>query len=256
MEEVDIFRYYAFGYDYCLLTDLQGNYWIKGKDSLISRIRTFLTQLDNLNLTVTKKIAIELNDILLEAKNKAEGDKVDNATALKVKAIIVKLDPTLDAELQLKKAYILTPKRYSLDNLLATPENLFAKNVFTQLTPFARLDLNEGLKCIAFNRPTAAAFHILRATEEMIKQLYLTIIKQKRIKHPTWFPMTEALRNKKQGPLKGELLGHLNMIRENFRNPTSHPEKVYDMDEAQDLLNNCITAINNLVKEIDLRNKP
>ncbi len=43
------------------------------------------------------------------------------------------------------------------------------------------------------------------------------------------------------------------MIRKNYRNPTQHPEKFYTTDEAQDLLNSSIVAINSICRAIEAR---
>lgn len=256
MKEQSFYKYYAFGYNYYLLRNENEKIKYFGSvNSLIQRIEDFLESLDDLELQVTKKIASDFSSILVEAHKKEKTDIVDKIMADRISKIIERLDPTLDAEMQLKSAYVLTEKMYSLDNLLKTPQNLFATNVFLQLSSIAQYDLKEGLKCIAFSRPTAAAFHCLRATEETIKQLYFTCIKQKRLKHLTWFPMIDALRKKKQKPISKEMFEHLDMIRDNFRNPTQHPNKIYDIDEVQDLFSNCISAINKLTKEIILRDK-
>ena len=39
----------------------------------------------------------------------------------------------------------------------------------------------------------------------------------------------------------------LDHIRSNFRNPTDHPEKIYDIEEVQDLLNVRCDAISRMV---------
>jgi hypothetical protein len=44
------------------------------------------------------------------------------------------------------------------------------------------------------------------------------------------------------------LLDHLDHIRHNFRNPTQHPEAIYDIDEAQDLFNLTTDALVRLVR--------
>jgi hypothetical protein len=46
------------------------------------------------------------------------------------------------------------------------------------------------------------------------------------------------------------LLNHLDHIRSGFRNPTAHPEKIYDIDEAQDLLSICIEVTNRMFQEL------
>jgi hypothetical protein len=45
-----------------------------------------------------------------------------------------------------------------------------------------------------------------------------------------------------------ELLDTLDNIRTNFRNPTNHPEKIFEIDKVQDLIFLCVDSINRMVK--------
>ena len=103
--------------------------------------------------------------------------------------------------------------------------------------------MNPGL---AFELPTAAAFHFLRGTEEALRDFYLKSVKRDRIKEPRmWGPIVSHLRTRKKPP-PALLLDNLDSLRSNFRNPTQHPEKVFDLDEAQDLLALAIDSINRM----------
>lgn len=126
-------------------------------------------------------------------------------------------------------------------------DKLFATGVFSKLTELAQYDLKEAGKCLALNRNTASAFHTLRATEECLKQFCFCSIKQKRLKKPMWASMIEALRKKETNQPSPVILDTFDMIRRHYRNPTQHPEKIYD-EEAQDLFNLCITVINQVHK--------
>jgi hypothetical protein len=44
------------------------------------------------------------------------------------------------------------------------------------------------------------------------------------------------------------LLNQLDYIRAQFRNPTQHPDKIYDIQEVQDLWGLCVDVINRMVK--------
>jgi hypothetical protein len=63
-----------------------------------------------------------------------------------------------------------------------------------------------------------------------------------------WAGMVEGLRKRKTRRPSNELLDLLDGIRRNYRNPTHHPEKTYDIDEAQDLFAQCLAALNLIYK--------
>ena len=156
----------------------------------------------------------------------------------------------MDAELQLRTAYVLTIKRYSLESLLNTPAELLGDGVYARLSDTSKRDFSLACIQIALSQPTAAAFHLMRALEEQVKMLYFSYKKINRLDKPMWGPMTNELRNKKAPKPTEKLLNHLDGMRVHFRNPTQHPELFYSLDEAQDLLNQTITAINMIVAEL------
>jgi hypothetical protein len=126
--------------------------------------------------------------------------------------------------------------------------SLLAPGVYRKLPELARYDFAEAGKCIAFERPTAAAFHILRGTEGVLKHFYLTMIKRGRIKNLLWGPVVEDLRAHRKTQKHEVLYSNLDNIRRSFRNPTQHPDMTYDIHEVQDLLPLCIETINRMVK--------
>ena len=111
----------------------------------------------------------------------------------------------------------------------------------------AQEDFNSAGKCIAFEMPTAAAFHLLRGTEAVVGQFYRSVVKINRHKILLWGPMIQQMRDRSKPPPK-EILDQLDSIRGNFRNPTQHPEKNYDIEEAQSLFGVCIDAVERMAK--------
>lgn len=71
-----------------------------------------------------------------------------------------------------------------------------------------------------------------------------------------WGPMTAQLRDKRAPKPSTKLLAHLDGMRIHFRNPTQHPDAFYTMDEAQDLLNQTISAINMIAAELPKNELP
>jgi hypothetical protein len=158
-----------------------------------------------------------------------------------------RIDATLDAELQLRHAYIVTPKRLQMDHLLKTPKALFREGVFPKLPLICQFDFQEACKCIAFALPTAAAFHCMRGVEGVLRRLYCGVVRRDRIEPLLWHSMVMHLR-KRRSTIPKPLLDNLDNIRSNFRNPTSHPDARFDIDEAQDLFSLAVDVVNRVVK--------
>lgn len=256
MRKTNIYEYYCFGYNYYLLRYLLDGIPVhEGETSLLNRIEEFFDTLDILDLHVTRKVAEDLAEIAERAKNLPKDAEVDASLAKEVQKAADKLDATLDAELSLRSAYIVTPKRFPLDNLLRYPKKLFASNVFHKLPNLSKFDFKSAGHCIAFGLATAAAFHIMRGTEGVLKDYYCSIVKRNRVKRLLWNNMVEHLRKRRDAPPK-TLLDNLDNIRDNFRNPTQHPEARYDMDETQDLLSINIDVVNRMIKDLLRRTEP
>lgn len=197
------------------------------------------------------KIAVgnSLDGILTKIKDLPDEQAVPKDIANELEKLSEKVEPTIDAELQLTYAYILDEKRLGLNRLLDSIEDLFGEDVFKKLSNQAQRDFMEAGRCLAYERYTASAFHILRATEEMLCVYYKHKIKQKRMKELLWHPMIKQLSGKRGVP--SALLAVLDSVRLDFRNPTAHPEKFYGEDEVQKLFSHCADIANRIVNEIE-----
>lgn len=80
--------------------------------------------------------------------------------------------------------------------------------------------------------------------------LYNAFKKRDRLKNPMWGSIIKELRGKRNPKPSDKLLDHLDGMRVHFRNPTQHPDVFYNIDEAQDLLNQTMTAINMIAAEL------
>lgn len=240
MRSTSIYSFFAFGYNYNWLRNHSAG---ASKAEVINQITNICNRMDALNLPVTKQAAQDLFKYRDKLSAVPDGD-VDDDTSQEIIKIIADFDKTLDAELQLKKVFLLTPKRYDLDRLMDAPGELLGKGVFDQLPPATAKDFTLGCRQIALSQSTASAFHLMRAAEGEVKNLYFAFKRTKRLDKPMWGPMIAQLRAKNNPKPSKMLLDHLDHIRENFRNPTQHPDTFYNIDQAQDLLNSTVTAIN------------
>ena len=216
----------------------------------ISDIDHYLFYLDMYSLPITSKTSA-YSDLRFLKEELLSKDKTHALTEYEARTLagyFSDIEKTLYAEMTDKYVYEVTDKRIDVNKLLYNIDALFPSGVFKNLPGIAKYDFTEAGKCIAFNLPTAAAFHILRGTEEILRQLHFAYIGNKQ-ERPLWRPMIEQL-NKLGPPPDSMLLKHLEYICEAFRNPTDHPDKIYSIDEAQDLFCLCTEAISRMVQEI------
>lgn len=246
MKKTEIYKYYAFGFNFAAMKGGLRNY---GIDNANRHFIKFFDNLKELELPVTIKIAEELKKVqeaLKSSSEKVVPEIISNKIAIEVK----KIEPALDAELHLAEIYVLTKKRYPLQVLLKSPNELLGAGVFSSLSETAKKDFGFACTQIALGQSTAAAFHLMRTLEEQVKMLYFAYKKTKRMEKLMWGPMIVQLREKRAPKPSEKLLNHLDGIRVHFRNPTQHPDMFYSLDDAQDLLNQTITAINMIFAEI------
>lgn len=233
------------------LFDAKQGWTVRGDNYILSNIDSLLTMLLDLNFKVTLAGA----QGLLELKNEIEaasGEAKLSAThALRLNRVMDRLRHTLRSEASTLTAYVLSERRYDVEKLVEEPQSLLAEGTFRRLPFIAQLDLKEAGKCLGFELPTAGAFHLLRATEGTLKSYYRVFIRRGNIEKANWGELITRLRKTRKRPAPDEaLLNHLDHIRKNFRNPTDHPQMVYDMDGSQDLFSLVADVLNRMAKEL------
>ncbi len=142
-------------------------------------------------------------------------------------------------ELLDRKAYYLTTEEAAL---LEAWKEQFGDEVLVKL-PLAKDDLKEAAQCLAFNRPVACVFHLMRAMEIVLlrvgKHLGITIV-DRNGKPLMWGVIIERVRDRIAGwkdddkrRLWDELLLGLTAVKNCWRNPTMHPQRTYTQAEAE-----------------------
>jgi hypothetical protein len=261
----NIYSYYSFGYNYYLLRHDTEGYLVRSEDndsrgaddnadSLEELIDEFLERIDSLSLPVTSEAASDLRNLRERLGSMPKGKVVDDDLAEEITEACNRLDVTLDSELKLRSAFVVTPKRFEQQHLLETPWQLLASDTWSKLSTIAQFDISSGCRAIAFGMPTAAAFHFMRCVEAMLRDYYSSIVKRDRVDPLMWSPMIQHLRKRRDAPPRATL-DHLDNIRANFRNPTQHPEARYELEEAQDLLAVSVDILNRMVRDLGKRQR-
>lgn len=245
MQAVSIWNYIWLGTCVRFLQDVGASYAIHGAGKVLNNIELLHRYLDNFGLTVSARAARNaLHTIETELRDIEDPDaRLTPAQAKTLSESMTTFHATLQAECAGEMAFFVSEKRYSVEKLLHDCRELIGGEVFDLLPELAQHDVNEAGRCLAFELPTAAAFHMLRATEEVLRGFYRSWVRRNRLNEPwLWKAMVDDLNRKTTKPPKA-LLDNLDNIRRSFRNPTNHPEKVYDLDEAQDLFGLSIEAL-------------
>lgn len=246
MKTIRISTYFHFGQIFRFLANVNVPLPLKGEKKVLWNIKQLLKYIDEFGLSVSKRASDKLGKLKLEWQ-KFPKDHILNDVELKqLRTLLVKLEPTIIAETGGKFAYIVSEKRMDTNKLLNDTPSLFRKDVFNLLPDIAQFDFRQAGKCVAFEFHTAGAFHLLRGTEAVLRFFYCKIVKRKRVSPPNWGPIVSHLGRRRDPPPK-ELLQNLDNLRDSFRNPTQHPEKIYDTDEVQDLFGLCVDIVNRMI---------
>ncbi len=212
-----------------------------------STIRCLLEDLARFDFRVTLTAAErELVPFQASLGSVDSAEVLGETRAARLSRIMRPLHLTFLAEAAGIHAFCISDKKITIEKLTEKPEQLFPEGVFDSLPEFARIEIREAAMCIAFERNTAAAFHVLRAAEDVLKTYYRAIVKRDRVAPCTWGAMTHDFRRRRKRP-SDLILRNLDYVRENFRNPTAHPEKRYDSEEAQSLFNLCNDLISRMM---------
>lgn len=256
MREVKLNRYIVLGSSIRYLLDAHEGLPIRqplnrNELALVGHMDRIDKELQQMGLYVTyQAFRAELRDLYISLRNFPIDARLSKEQADEVLEGINVVTNVLKYEATNLRAYIISDKRLDVNKLLSDVSTLFPKNVFYSLPDVAQYDFTQAGKCIAFEVPTAAAFHILRGTEDVLRSYYSALLPSA-VPSPNllWGPMVTALRGMATDSPPKELLDNLDNIRVSFRNPTQHPDKRYDLDEVQDLFNLCVDVVNRVAKD-------
>jgi hypothetical protein len=149
---------------------------------------------------------------------------------------ILRFQFVLCSELPQQNIYYTTPKlAYDMDVLINNGERVLPEDVFDSLGASKDRvinDIRESAKCLAFGIATAAGFHIYRAIECIVVEEYfplLGITQADYEKNPNLGNYIKLLKEKELDAKVTEMLSH---IKDEYRNPISHPEEFWDISKA------------------------
>jgi hypothetical protein len=167
--------------------------------------------------------------------------------AYQIKDNLQTFETVFSAELQSISTYWVSRKlAYETRLLIEEGDKLLPDKIKAEVPNVAVQELKQAGKCVAFDIPTAAGFHTIRATESVIRKYYSKVIgKPPKPKMRNW---GAYIKNLEDAGADKKVTGFLDHIRENYRNPVLHPEETLSSEDAQALLGICVSAIVTMVQ--------
>ena len=246
-------EFFALGLNLRALLDVNAGEEIGGESGLLKILQGTATTLEQLRFIVSSEVfenrLTPIMEKLVKAAEDDPGATVDAELGKRLATEVSTLIPVVHAEC--KTGFIARPAsaRFHVEQLLAAPESLLASGAFEALPPIAQTDFKQASACLAFGLSTAAAFHALRCVEECVRWLHRSYYPGKK-QNKAWGPLATELARKVRSPKPDSaLLERLDHLREHFRNPTQHPDLVYDHDQAQELFYLCIEAVSSCARD-------
>lgn len=185
-----------------------------------------------------------------------EGEDLASWEINSLHSAYTKFETILISELQSLSSYIVTKKGgFDIEAMVDAGKLFFSRDLEAKV-PAAISDLEQAMRCIAFEVPTAAGFHLHRANEAVLRAY--------------WDHVTGGAKRPRQNNMgvylvelekldKGNksVRAHLQSIKDFHRNPLMHPEQSLEtVEEAIDLMAAIRCAIGYMLKEIPVPTSP
>jgi hypothetical protein len=152
-------------------------------------------------------------------------------------------EAVIKAELSDWDTYFVSQKgAFSTSELINQAELMIPESTRKILGAGTVEDLRQAGRCVAFNLGTAACFHMVRATEAVIREYYFALLGSlPKVSSRNWGAYHRNMSKSPLADVKAMVL--LKHVTENYRNPVLHPEEVVEPDDALEFINTCIALM-------------
>jgi hypothetical protein len=140
---------------------------------------------------------------------------------------------------------------YQTEGLIDRAEEHFPAAIRKRLPKQAKTDLHFAGKCLAFDTPTACAFHMWRALEVVFGAYHVSITGKTFAEagvNRNWFKYIQAL---EAAGADEKITGNLDHIRDHYRNPIMHPNENVTDDQAFSLFGAGMSLITQVMQAIE-----
>lgn len=163
----------------------------------------------------------------------------------------------LTADLRIASAFsVLHAGIFDVNLLVNSAHKALGADAIKRVSVEALTELDASGKCLAFDLPTAAGFHAMRAVERVIKS-YLTIffVPKDIDNMHNWGAYISSLEKVAASDASrkpsDEAIALIRQIKDIYRNPVIHPDRVLSAEEATTLFHSTLAAINRIAGEME-----
>lgn len=163
-----------------------------------------------------------------------------------------KVQTLIEGELAIQAVYYVMPKRaYDTSRLVANGASAFSEQVQQWLNDEETYDIVQAGRCIAFETPTAAGFHLIRAAESVIRRYFAAVVgRLPSAKMRSWGVYVGKLRDCGADP---KVVAAIEQVKDFHRNLVMHPEDQLSDEEAVSLLGIVESLISAIYRDMAAR---
>jgi len=210
-----------------------------------------------------KDLLEEYYKAYVDSEQNLETPYIDNGKLQNIANTSLKLQFLLRSELAIQQVYLITTKgAYDIEMLMYAPESAFSSTLLDKI-PETKYDITECAKALAFELPTACAFHLMRVFERVVRK-YCSTRKTEKVDNNSSETLGKIIADLRpaneictkdqncQKKAKSSLFDILESIKDNYRNPIMHPEINMNMEEVLVLFGVVNGAISLMLKELNV----
>lgn len=165
-----------------------------------------------------------------------------------------KFETLLSAELNNSDTYWISPKGTHRTSMLLKSARSMLPAYVVDIVPAAATDFDEAGRCWLLDAHTATGFHLMRATDAVMRAYYRAVVGvEPKKQFRNWGAYIKEFRRCINADQK--VVDFLHQVKENYRNPILHPELDLTADDAQELFGVSISAISMMARGIQALNQ-
>lgn len=206
-------------------------------------------------LEVSKaKFEKAFNNLFNQLEDSDDSEILSPDTIEYIKQQIVSCNEFIEIECSTKKVYELNSSNIDLNKLTDDPLSFISDS--EKLNFLAKEDFENACKALAYWLGTATVFHLMRVTENLTYCYWKIFGITKSPSDTMWYFLNKleaahnnkTIKNKKK--YHASIITELKAIKDQFRNPTQHPDATYSESEALNLFNRSLSVINGVLVKI------